>query len=145
MNQKKCFWVCCARAPRANTRANKTRVLLVGSWRSSRVCWRDANLRRLSASDRSVGEGGVLTAPLIVIGAARGTGAFGRRARAGPGRDARWARAMRDRGQKYNFTKTPQKTVSCRQNGAASVAWNAAFSELWAKIQSATCPPPLQT
>jgi ribosomal protein L15 len=48
-------------------------------------------------------------APLIVHGAARGTGAFGGRARAG--RDARWARAMRDKEEKPHFTKTPQNTV----------------------------------
>ena len=34
---KDCFFAC-KRAPRANTRANDTRVLLVRSWRSSRVC-----------------------------------------------------------------------------------------------------------
>ena len=51
---------------------------------------RDANLRRFSSSDRSAGEGGVRTEPLIVLVAARGTGAFGGRAPAG--RDALGAR-----------------------------------------------------
>ena len=44
---------------------------------------RDANLRRFSSSDRSAEEGGVRTEPLVVLVAARGTGAFGGRARAG--------------------------------------------------------------
>jgi hypothetical protein len=50
----------------------------------------------------------VLTAPLIVLVAARGTGAFGGRARAG--QDARGKRAMRAKRKTPISPKTRQKT-----------------------------------